>query len=74
MPKVWCAAVDCVHNEGNQCHADEINLRDGEVNTIFQGKLRYQQCRTLQQDEEIKRMFRELADALGTGILRREEG
>ena len=74
MPKVWCAAIDCLHNLGNRCHAKEINLRDGTYETVNEGRKRFQQCRALEQDEEIRKLFQELEEYLDAGIRRREEG
>ena len=66
MPKVWCAAIDCIHNSGNQCRAKEINLRDGEHQTMYDGRQRFQQCRMLEQGEEIIRMLRMIRDKVGS--------
>ncbi len=73
MPKVWCAALDCIHNWGNRCHAKEINLTDGAYQTVNEGRKRMQTCRSLEQDEEIRRLFQDYAEQLDNGIRRREE-
>lgn len=56
MPRVWCAAIECEHNKGNQCLADEINLSNGHVHTYHQGFMEYWKCRTYTESEEFAKL------------------
>lgn len=52
MPKVYCAAMDCEFNgyEG-KCHAKSIALADQSVMTLWEGRQRFNTCRTYQESQ-----------------------
>lgn len=57
MPKVYCAAGMCKHNEENLCKAKEINLSEGHVHTVHQGYKQVWTCRMFEMSEDAKRML-----------------
>ena len=54
MPKVWCATLECKHNEGNKCRAKSINLSDGHIHTVHQGFKHIHECRTYEMSDRAK--------------------
>lgn len=54
MPKIWCAAIECKHNKGNQCRAKEVNLTEGHLHTVHQGFKQVWGCRTYEESEDYK--------------------
>ena len=57
MAKVWCAAIECKHNKGNQCRAKEINLSNGHIHTVHEGCKRVWGCRTFAESDEFKILY-----------------
>ena len=50
MPKIFCAAMDCEFNgDDGKCHAKEVALSDHSIMTLWEGRQRYQKCKTFQK-------------------------
>lgn len=64
MPKVWCAAIECKHNKGNQCRAKEINLTNGYINTVHQGRKSVWGCRAFEESEAFKELYSAIKEAV----------
>ena len=53
MPKVYCAAMDCEFNDDDgKCHAKDIALSDHSIQTLWEGRQRYQKCKTYQKSKD----------------------
>ena len=53
MTKVYCGAMDCEFNGDNGvCHAKKIALSDSSVVTAWEGRQRYQKCKSYQKSQE----------------------
>lgn len=56
MPKVICAAYDCIWNDvNNQCRAKKINLSDNYIMTVHEGRQHFNKCRNYEMSDEAKR-------------------
>jgi hypothetical protein len=63
MPKVICAAVECIWNDvNNRCRAKEINLQDNYIMTLYEGRQHFNKCRNYEMSEESKRIMNELKE------------
>lgn len=52
MTKVYCASLDCeFHGNDNRCYAREINLADQSIMTLWNGRQRFNTCRTWQESQ-----------------------
>ena len=52
MPKIFCAAMDCEFNgDDGKCHAKEVALSDHSIMTRWEGRQRYQKCKTYQKSQ-----------------------
>ena len=61
MPKVYCASLDCeFHGDDNRCHAKEINLADQGIMTLWDGRQRFNTCRTWQESQFSKEIREKL--------------
>jgi hypothetical protein len=57
MPKVYCAAIDCEFNgDDGKCHAKSIELSDHSIQTLWEGRQRFQRCKTYQKSREAAEM------------------
>ena len=58
MPKIVCAAIECVHQDKkkNICRAKVINLSENFVHTVHDGQKQFWTCRTFEKDPEISKM------------------
>ena len=68
MPKIFCAAMDCEFNgDDGKCHAKEVALSDHSIMTLWEGRQRYQKCKTYQKSRaaaEMEQFFtKAVADA-----------
>lgn len=53
MTKVYCGAMDCKFNGDNGvCRAEKIVLSDHSVMTTWEGRQRYQKCRSYRKSQE----------------------
>ena len=63
MPKVICAAGECIWNDvNNLCRAKEINLSDNYIMTVYDGRQHFNKCRNYEMSEESKRIMNELKE------------
>lgn len=60
MATVYCAAVECEHNDRNICRAKKINLSEGRVHTAHQGFLQVWTCRQYEMSDNAKRLLEEM--------------
>jgi len=60
MATVYCAAVECEHNDRNRCNAKTISLSEGYVHTVHQGFLQVWTCRQYEMSEDAKRLLEEM--------------
>ena len=52
MPKVYCAAIDCeFYKDDGKCHAKSIALSDHSIMTLWEGRQRFNKCKTYQQSQ-----------------------
>ncbi len=59
MPKVICAACDCIWNDvNNQCRAKEINLSDNYIMTLYDGRQHFNRCNEYEMSEESKELLK----------------
>ena len=56
MASVYCAAIDCKHNNKNKCSLKKIRLNEGHVHTRCQGFKQIWECLEYEQSEESKKM------------------
>ena len=50
MPKIFCTVIDCEFNgDDGKCHAKEVALSDHSIMTLYEGRQRYQKCKTFQK-------------------------
>lgn len=55
MPKIFCAAMDCEFNgDDGKCHAKEIALSGHSIQTLWDGRQRFQRCKTYQKSTAAK--------------------
>lgn len=53
--KIYCAAIDCEYwGDGNRCTAKEVHLSDHSIMTAWDGRQRFQKCKTWQESVESK--------------------
>ena len=65
MPKVYCAAIDCEFNgDDGKCHAKSIALSDHSIQTLWEGRQRFQRCKTYQKSREAAEMKRFIEAAI----------
>ena len=65
MPKIFCAAMDCEFNgDDGKCHAKEIALSDHSIMTLWEGRQRYQKCKTYQKSQAATEMEQFIAKAV----------
>lgn len=65
MPKIFCAAIDCEFNgDDGKCHAKEIALSDHSIMTLWEGRQRFQKCKTYQKSREATEMEQFIARAV----------
>ena len=74
MPKIFCAAMDCEFNgDDGKCHAKDVALSDHSIMTLWEGRQRYQKCKTYQKSRAAVEMEQFIAKAIADGE-RREHG
>lgn len=65
MPKIFCAAMDCEFNgDDGKCHAKEVALSDHSIMTLWEGRQRFQKCKTYQKSREATEMGQFIARAV----------
>lgn len=65
MHKVYCAAMDCEFNGyDGKCHAKEVAMSDHSIMTLWEGRQRYQKCKTYQKSHEAIEMERFIEAAI----------
>lgn len=65
MPKIFCAAIDCEFNGyDGKCHAKEVALSDHSIMTLWEGRQRYQKCKTYQKSQAATEMEQFFAKAV----------
>ena len=65
MPKVYCAALDCAFvSEDGKCHAKSISLSDHSVVTMWEGRQRFNRCKTWQESEHAKELRKQIEPLL----------
>lgn len=68
MPKVICAAYDCIWNDvNNQCRAKEINLSDNYIMTLYDGRQHFNRCNEYEMSEESKELWKQFKEMLARG-------
>ena len=65
MPKIFCAAIDCEFNgDDGKCHAKDVALSDASIMTLWEGRQRYQKCKTFQKSRAAAEMEQFIAKAI----------
>jgi hypothetical protein len=65
MSKVFCAAMDCEFNgDDGKCHAKDVGLSDHSIMTLWEGRQRYQKCKTYQKSQAAAEMEQFFAKAV----------
>ena len=65
MPKIFCAAIDCEFNgDDGKCHAKKVALSDHSIMTLWEGRQRYQKCKTYQKSKAATEMEQFIAKAV----------
>lgn len=76
MAIVYCAAMDCEFNgDDGKCHAKKIALSDASIMTLWEGRQRYQKCKTFQRSQqsiEFEKAIFAAFEAQQSGINRKE--
>ena len=55
--KIYCAAIDCeYYREDGRCTAKEVCLSDHSIMTVWEGRQRFQRCKTYQKSKEMAEM------------------
>lgn len=54
MAKVICAACECKHNDKGICVAKEINLSQGNINTVWEGRQDVWWCKMFEMSDFAK--------------------
>jgi len=66
--KIFCAANDCeYYQENGRCGAKTVCLSDHYIMTVWEGRQRYQRCKTYQRSErsiELEKQFQPLLEKM----------
>ena len=63
MPKVICAASDCIYNdEDNTCTANTIHLTDSYYHTVHEGVKHFNICKDYRRDPRADDLFKEFVE------------
>lgn len=66
--KIYCAAVDCEFcREDGRCTAKTVTLSDHSIVTFWDGRQRFQRCKTWQKSQlaaEMEERMKQLLDKL----------
>lgn len=66
MTRITCAADDCEYcGNGNRCTAKSIALSDHSIMTYWDGRQRFQRCKSYKKSQraaELERMFQKMVD------------
>ena len=55
--KIFCAAIDCeYYRSDGRCTAKSVCLSDHSVMTVWEGRQRFQRCKTYQKSKEMAEM------------------
>lgn len=55
--KIYCAAIDCeYYREDGRCTAKTVCLSDHSIMTVWEGRQRFQRCKTYQKSKEMAEM------------------
>ena len=55
--KIYCAAIDCeYYREDGRCTAKTVFLSDHSIMTVWEGRQRFQRCKTYQKSKEMVEM------------------
>lgn len=55
--KIYCAAIDCEYcREDGRCQAKTVCLSDHNISTLWDGRQRFQRCKTYQKSSEMIEM------------------
>lgn len=56
--KIYCAAIDCAfyREKDGRCTADTVCFSDHSVMTVWEGRQRFQRCKTYQKSKEMAEM------------------
>ena len=55
--KIYCAAIDCeYYRKDGRCTAKEVCLSDHSIMTVWEGRQRFQRCKTYQKSKEMAEM------------------
>lgn len=63
MSKVVCACIECKHNKNGICKKKEINLANGNIATVYEGRQNVWWCRMFELSDfakEINEMLRKV--------------
>ena len=63
MTKVVCAAIECKHQKNGICTKKEINLSQGNIATVYEGRQDVWRCRMFELSDfsrEIQEMLRKV--------------
>lgn len=63
--KIYCAAIDCAfyRNDG-RCTAKTVCLSDHSVVTVWDGRQRFQRCKTWQKSQHAAELQEKMASVL----------
>lgn len=56
MTKIRCGSVLCMHNYGEFCDAEEINISDITCITVNEGRQHFHRCKKYKVDEETQEL------------------
>ena len=65
MSKVYCASVDCEHNEDNLCKARKIILSDAHIHTVHHGFKHIHECKSYEKSQRYKNLESYLSKYFG---------
>lgn len=55
--KIYCAAIDCeYYRDDGRCTAKTVCLSDHSVMTVWEGRQRFQRCKTYQKSKQMAEM------------------
>ena len=55
--KIYCAAIDCEYcREDGRCQSKTVCLSDHSIATVWDGRQRFQRCKTYQKSKEMAEM------------------
>jgi hypothetical protein len=65
MAKVFCASIDCSHNENCKCTLKEVALKEWYIHTMHEGYKHMWECKNYEMSEEAEDMYAKIREVMG---------